>query len=226
MNGGSDITPREAIQLDLHGQTIQLLGSRAAFWQNERTLLVADVHLGKAQALRSLGAALPATAMMHQQLGLLASVCASTQARQMLVLGDLLHAPSGVTIELIEAFTDFARHTGCRVRMVPGNHDRLIGRLAEASGIEILPETHAAGPFEFTHHPPTVRRDRFVWCGHLHPAISLGSRADRIKLPCFRVCEDRCVLPAFSSFTGGATFRRGPRERIFAVAQQQVMELP
>lgn len=226
MNGDSDITPREAIQLEIRGQSIHLLGSRVAFWQDTGTLLLADLHLGKAQALRSMGAALPATAMLHQQIRLLESVCANTNASSMLILGDLLHAPSGVTTDVITAFSEFTRRSHCRVQVVPGNHDRMLDRVAAASGLEILPESHVVGPFEFTHEPPVRPGDRFVWCGHLHPAITLGGRADRIKLPCFRLNEHRCILPAFSSFTGGAPFSRESGERVFAVAEQQVIEVP
>ncbi|MCX5689122.1 MAG: ligase-associated DNA damage response endonuclease PdeM, partial [Planctomycetota bacterium] len=198
MNGDSDITPQDSIEIQVRGEVIQLLGSRAAFWPRTRTLLLADLHLGKAQALRTLGAALPATAMLRQQIKLLEAACSRTGATRILVLGDLLHAPSGLTEDVITAFGDFTRHSGCCMQVVPGNHDRMLHRVAAASAIEVLPESHTEGPFEFTHEPASGQRDRFVWCGHLHPAITLGGRADRIKLPCFRLNEHRCILPAFS----------------------------
>ena len=40
------------IALDLCGQRIFLLPERAVFWENSSTLVVADVHLGKAATFR------------------------------------------------------------------------------------------------------------------------------------------------------------------------------
>lgn len=41
------------------GYTFQLLPQRALWWASEKTLLVADVHLGKGATFRALGQPLP-----------------------------------------------------------------------------------------------------------------------------------------------------------------------
>ena len=41
------------------GETLTLFPERAAFWQRENTLLVADVHFGKAAAFRAGGIPVP-----------------------------------------------------------------------------------------------------------------------------------------------------------------------
>jgi DNA ligase-associated metallophosphoesterase len=209
----------------VRSEIVSLLGSRAAYWARTRTLLVADLHLGKAQAMRSLGVPLPATAMLRRQLSLLESLCVKTQATRMLILGDLLHAPSGITEDVVATFGEFSRRIACRIQVVPGNHDRMLDRLCDPALIDVLPESFREGPFEFTHEPPTQPSDHFVWCGHLHPAVAIRGITAGMKLPCFRLDASRCILPALSAFTGGATFRRAAGERVFAVADQQIIEV-
>ena len=226
MNGPSEKPIDGGVTLDLHGEHVRLLGGRAALWERTSTLLLADVHLGKAQAMRSLGSPLPARLMLHRQLDELSLLIRATGARRVLVLGDLLHAAAGVNDELITAFASFAAKSAARIEVVPGNHDTVLARIAEAAPIEVLAASHREGPFVFTHEARVADPSGFTWSGHLHPAITIGGRAARMKLPCFRVCTWGCVLPAFSSFTGGATFERERGERVFGLVEGQVIEVP
>jgi len=80
------------------------------------------------------------------------------------------------------------------------------------------------GPFRFAHHPePAI--GRYSWAGHLHPVVRLSWGADRLRLPCFHLGTAVGILPAFSAFTGGVDMRRRPDERIFAIADDAVVEV-
>jgi metallophosphoesterase superfamily enzyme len=57
--------------------------------------------------------------------------------------------------------------------------------------------------------------------------VRLAGRADdSVRLPCFWIREGLTVLPAFGSFTGGACIARGPGERVIALAEDRVFEVP
>lgn len=217
-----------SVEIEIGGERVVLLASRAAYWPARRTLLVADLHLGKCEALRANGVPLP-DGVLREQISRLDAAVKETGAERVLVLGDLLHAPIGTTGRMVECFAAWRatpQPSGpVAMALVPGNHDRMLGAAAAAWGLEVLPETHVEGPFTFTHIPPAgggvvnAAAGTTVWCGHLHPAVTVRSAADAIKLPCFWVREGLVVLPAFSAFTGGAGFRRGVGDRVYAVAE-------
>jgi DNA ligase-associated metallophosphoesterase len=221
MNGESKPTP--SVPLSIRGQTVELLGGRGVYWRDADTLFIADVHLGKAQTLQFLGAPVPATAILRSQLAELSTLIDSCGAHRVIVLGDLLHAPAGLTDDLVSTVGDWIKKSSAAWELVPGNHDRRIDTVAPQWNLTIRDEVVDEGPFRFVHHALEQNATQFTWSGHLHPAVTLGSRADRIRLPCFRVSPDRCILPAFSRFTAGASFEPEKGERLFAIAEGQVL---
>ena len=67
----------------------------------------------------------------------------------------------------------------------------------------------------------------FVIAGHLHPAVRLSGRGDdSLRLPCFWWRERLAILPAFGEFTGGATIAREAGDRVVAVAERRLYEIP
>jgi hypothetical protein len=55
--------------------------------------------------------------------------------------------------------------------------------------------------------------------------VRLSFGADRLRLPCFHLGTAVGILPAFSAFTGGVDMKRRPGERIFAIADEAVVEV-
>jgi hypothetical protein len=234
MHGASEPTRPEPISLELRGERIDLLPQRAAHWPAAATLILSDLHLGKADAFRAVGSPLPARAMLEDQLASLTTLVRATGVSRMLVTGDLLHAPAGVHAELVETVKAWRNECPVRLDVVPGNHDGALERVATAWNLRTLDHVHREGPFTFSHYPPEAagvgtrasESNEFTWCGHLHPALILGGRVDRLKLPCFRLLANACVLPAFSRFTGGKPFDRTQGERLFAMAPGAFFEVP
>jgi len=66
-----------------------------------------------------------------------------------------------------------------------------------------------------------AQRERVVWSGHVHPAVVLRRRGDRMKLPAFVVGEREVLMPAFSSFTSGVAVETKGK-RVFAVGERVV----
>lgn len=190
----------EAIDLVLAGEPVRLLADRALHWPARQRLLVADLHLGKDDAFRAAGIALPAGGTRHD-LDRLTALIEGCGAASLWVLGDLLHGPR-VDTRWREDWARFrARHAGLDMRLIEGNHDRAVAR----AGLDIERSRGRVddGPFTFAHAPRTRLEDgaRFRVCGHVHPVVNVpGFRG---RFPAFAVIDRQLVLPAFSLFTGG-----------------------
>lgn len=203
---------------------VLLLPERAIYWPHARTLLIADLHLGKCEAIRAEGGAMPET-ILRADLARLGAVLARTEAARLIVLGDLLHAAAGVTPWLVEEVGAWRSRAaaGVEIVLVPGNHDTRIPAVAGAWGLAVARD-FAEPPFGFCHQP-CEREGLYMWAGHLHPLASLRSRRDELMLPAFWLGARTAVLPAFSAFTGGVAIRPGPGERLFAAVEDRVIEV-
>ncbi|CAG0958689.1 hypothetical protein PHYC_00608 [Phycisphaerales bacterium] len=207
--------------LTLAGESITLLPHRAALWNS--TLLIADLHLGKTHSLHTLGIGVPGDSF-DESLNRLAALIADTGAARLLILGDLLHAPAGLTPTMIDRVAAWRERHSIDITVVPGNHDRKLESLANTWRFTIAPERLDEGPFTFTHDPVPVRH-RYVFGGHLHPAIKLPGGRFPLKLPAFLIGPDLAILPAFSTFSAGSTLRPKPGDRVFAIAGERVVEV-
>lgn len=214
-----------AIEAAIGGQRVRLMPSRTAFWMERRTLLVADLHLGKSETFGAAGIPMPA-GMLERQLEVLRGAIEQAGATRVVIVGDLLHAPAGLTPGLVEAVAGWRSGIGAEVVVVPGNHDRKLTELAGRWDLTVTDWEWSDGPFTFRHEPPSdPPPGQYTWCGHLHPAVRLRAGGDSLKLPCFHVGVRRAVLPAFSPFTAGGPLPRGPGDRLFAIAHDRVVGL-
>jgi metallophosphoesterase superfamily enzyme len=53
-----------------------------------------------------------------------------------------------------------------------------------------------------------------------------GVANDSVRLPCFWLQPQLAILPAFGEFTGGARITRSEGDRVIAVAEDRLYELP
>ena len=72
-------------------QTLHLLPEKAIFWEEQRLLLVADVHLGKATHFRKHGIAVSG-GIIEGDLARLGRIIESWEIEQLWFLGDLFHS--------------------------------------------------------------------------------------------------------------------------------------
>lgn len=211
--------------IDVRGVLIELLAERAVWLPDSETLLVADVHLGKAQSFRRAGVPVPAgtTAAMFTRLDRLIEQRAP---RELIVLGDLLHGPLSQQGPAIDALAHWrARHAVVAVRMVRGNHDASSGDPPPACGVEVLDAPFAHAGLALCHEPDHPA-ERFKVAGHLHPVLRIRGRIDRLRVPCFWRREDALILPAFGEFTGGWPVSAKAGEQVFAIAGSEVLGVP
>lgn len=200
--------------LDAGGDTLWLLPDKAVYWPAAATLVVADIHFGKAAAFRARGVPVPA-GTTADNLARLDRLVARHAATRIVFLGDFLHARAArapATLDTLLAWR--ARQAALTLVLVRGNHDRHAGDPPAALDMRLVDEPWGEGPFAFCHHPGLVE-DKYMLAGHVHPVYTLASRFDALRLPCFVAGPGQLLLPAFGAFTGGHPVQPAPRERLF-----------
>ena len=224
-NLSANQSTRRPAQITLRGEEFDLLPERCAFRRKDQTLLAADLHWGKAEIFQSNGLALPST-VIDDDLKRLSKALTETKAERLLILCDLIHAPKGVTDHVQTKVNEWRKHhENLTLQVIRGNHDKLF-RWPDTWNIDDIGTELRDQNFLFTHDEPSVKTDHFVWMGHIHPVVHLQGGGDSLRLPCFLIQQNLGLLPAFSAFTGGVSIgHRSPEKRIFAVADESVIEV-
>lgn len=213
------------LPIELERTELWLLADKAIYWPEQQALLVADIHFGKAAAYRRLGQPVP-HGTTQANLRQLDELLARYPCRQLIFLGDFLHAPESQTpTTLGQLHVWRATHAELAVTLIRGNHDRRAGDPPASLGIDVVPEPLLLGPFALQHEPdphPTYH----VLAGHLHPAFQLRGRGrQRLRLPCFCIGERLSLLPAFGNFTGTMTVTAEDHWQIYVIGDGEVWPL-
>lgn len=229
----------DAVSLEFAGQTLMLLAHKAVFMPGTSTLLVADVHLGKAASFRARHFFAP-EGMGEFDLNRLTALIEQYKIKRLIILGDLIHAKDGLNTPCLANFGHWrSRHSGVEMILVLGNHDRKL-KLGQWR-LTIVNDEMIEPPFVFAHVPDyafdtaeELDSDSDLTLrigGHIHPYVSLsGKGRQRERLPCFWWRKDSpkkysLVLPAFGTFTGSYTIAPRNQDRVFAVAHDTVLEI-
>ena len=214
------------LTISVAGEALMLLPEKAAYLAERQWLLIADAHLGKAVSFRRQGVPVP-QGSTADNLAALSALIARLDVRRIVFLGDLLHsahAHSAATQAALAQWRD--RHRDLDLTLVRGNHDDHAGDPPAALGFEVVDEPLRVGPWALCHHP-NAQADGYVLAGHLHPCVSLQGRArERLRLPCFWFGDQVGVLPAFGEFTGMHAIEALPRDRVYALTGDGVLEVP
>ena len=208
------------------GVDVHLLPGRALWWPAERTLFIADLHLGKAATYRALGQPVPG-GTTQENLARLTALISEHAPLHVVFLGDFLHAAAARTREVLAALDAWReRHALIALTLVRGNHDSRAGDPPASLRIEVVNEPYLLGPFALCHHPQ-LHATHFVLAGHVHPVCRLSGRGrDSLRLPCFMAEARQAILPAFGEFTGGWMVDAEPGRRLYPVGGEVVWCLP
>lgn len=210
--------------IDLAGETLTLMPQRAAWWESRGTLVVADMHLGKSETMRVAGLPVP-DVDLDEQFARLESAVDETGAKRLVVAGDLIHAPAGLTPGLAARVAERLqglRQRGVSVVLVRGNHDRRIEGVEAAWGLAEIHDVLVDGAIRVVHEPRAAEGSGGAFiAGHLHPALPVGGGA---KVPAFVLRDAGLILPAFSRFTAGGRIMRSPGQTWYPIADGRVLE--
>lgn len=209
----------------LAGELVLLLPQKALYIPACKTLVLADVHIGKAASFRSRNFFAP-DGISNFDLFRLSQMIHQFGAERLMILGDLVHSQDGMTSSEVEVFERFrAAHPGLSVTLILGNHDRKV-RLPASWNLDLIKGHMVEGPFVFS-HDLLKTRDGYVLCGHVHPSVVLyGQGKQRERLPCFWVRQKYAILPAYGVFTGSFTIEPTRDDRVFVVARDTVVQIP
>ena len=211
----------ESLSVTVGAAELQLLDSRAVYWPAQKALLIADCHLGKAETFQRFGLSVPSGHTL-KDLERLNEVQRKTGARQLYVLGDLVHARAGLTEGLVAEVAAWRETFPADITVVLGNHDRRAGGIPELWKMNVVAEGYEVDGLKLYHHPhdegPCVY-------GHIHPTVMVKSVLDALRLPVFVLERKRLLLPAFGTFTGGSNISRQPGREVFAALPDGVVRL-
>jgi uncharacterized protein len=207
------------------GETWTLLPEHAAWWGDERTLFVADLHFGKDATFRMAGIPVPGGATA-KDLSRLTQLIERHAAERLIILGDFFHARTGRQPDVIDAIAAWRRQQDrVQVLLVRGNHDRGAGDVPDAWRFETVNEPFPMGPVDLCHNPERAG-ERPVVAGHVHPTVSLRDYdGSVVNAPCFVVDEACLLLPSFGTFTGGYRMDRQDGRAMYVPAGKRVIRV-
>ncbi len=212
------------MQIELGTEIVQLLSERALFRPADETLIIADLHLGKAMHFRKNGISIP-NKSAEKDYERLTFLFQTLKPKRIILLGDLFHSAHNQEWNL---FCDFV-NTFKKVEfvLVLGNHDILERSHYEKICLTLVEEELKEETLIFSHHPlKEIPSNKINIAGHIHPGIVLsGKGKQRIKLPCFYFYENQLILPAFGSLTGLQLVVPEKEAKVFVVTPGRVMEI-
>ena len=207
-------------------QDLILLPQKAIYWQQEKTLIAADVHLGKVGHFRKAGIAVPRD-MEQDDLAVLSDLIAERRPEKIIFLGDLFHSDMNADWEWFKLWRQ--QFPKVEIILIKGNHDIIDESHYRQLNITIYTEL-LVGPFLMLHHPLTQQQieqgSAYAFCGHIHPGISLvGKGRQALTLSCFAFGDKQAILPSFGKFTGRVSICNSQTDRIFAVVKDKVIAI-
>lgn len=206
-------------RLHFCGHAFDLVAERALVHTESKTVFVTDPHWGKESTFQHEGIPLPDGAL-EADLARLAEILRNTQATRLWILGDLIHAPIGLSPKVIQTLSKWRASVPIPISAIHGNHDP-----------EYWPaEWHIsdAGKEAFfcdiklVHNPNDARADEPTLCGHFHPQYSARHFRRSWKLPCLYVRDKLAILPAFTHFSGKGLLPVDPHPDLYLLSPASI----
>ena len=214
------------MEISLGPTKVELLPGRAAFLPASKSLIVADIHLGKAATFRERGLAVP-EGSNASDLGRLKGIIDLKKPKQLVIAGDLFHSADGLSSSTIELFQEWLKNLELPVLLTEGNHDRRSWFSHYRFPIDVSPYLRLDG-LTITHDPEDLSVTEYGIAGHLHPGIRIKEAPRQsLKIAGFLVRRKKhLILPAFSEFTGIGPLKIGEEDQFFTEIKGTISELP
>jgi DNA ligase-associated metallophosphoesterase len=216
----------QSVSIQIKHNHFILMAQRAVLWKEQDALLIADPHFGKAASFRSHGIAIPRGTTCFD-LDRLAKLIILHRPEQLVILGDLIHTSHSKSRDVLQHLRRWRKEfTDLKIRLIQGNHDRISGGPPEEFKIDRVQNEYRVGEIHLSHRP-SRRTGRFTIAGHVHPCVVLEGKAQRQeRFPCFYFSSHYAILPAFGSFTGYHRIRPTDGDRVYIVAEDQIIKAP
>ncbi len=212
----------------IENNTFWISPDRCIFWEEQNSLILADLHLGKTGHFRKSGIAVPQSIYKADLQRLMAQLYLFKVDR-LIIVGDFTHSVANKELDLFLKWrNDFSL---LHIDLVKGNHDILSDSWYTDANIQLHEWDLLVNNFLFRHEDKRFKKNeypdvKYTFAGHLHPGITLkGKGRQSLKFPCFYFANEHCILPAFSRFTG--TFKVKPLkgEVVYAINGNELMKI-
>lgn len=180
--------------------------------ESSKTLVLSDFHIGYEEELNQKGVLLPRTLykdVIDRLEGIFAEI--KTNPETIAINGDLKHEFGRIsqqewkeTMRLL----DYLERKCRKIVLIKGNHDTILGPIADKQNIEIVDEFITDNILIcHGHKEPKQTNANIIIAGHEHPAITLQEDARREKYKCYLVGKYKgmnlIVQPSFNLLTEG-----------------------
>lgn len=213
------------VEVKLQGQQFWMSGERTLFWEEKKTLILSDLHLGKTGHFRKAGIPVPGK-LYKNDLHRLMETIQYFQPHSLVFVGDLTHSYENQELDQFRKWREDLPNI--RMELVKGNHDVLSNHWYESAGIEVHAVSLSRDSFLFVHDPleNEPESECYLISGHLHPGVIIrGLGKQSLRFPCFHFGPRMALLPAFSEFTGLACIERQKDELQYAIVEKNILPI-
>lgn len=182
-----------------------------------KTLIIADTHIGYEEELNKTGIMVPRL-QFKETINRLEKILKKVSPETIIINGDVKHEFGRIseqewrhTLRLLDFL---ARHCQ-RIILIKGNHDKILGPIAEKRNITIVGNA-VVGDILITHGDSLVKSFKdinTIIIGHEHPAITLKDNERVEKYKCFLKGKYKgkilIVQPSFNLVTEGTDISDG-----------------
>jgi uncharacterized protein len=207
-------------------QTFWLSPERCLYWEEEKALIVSDIHFGKSGHFRKEGIAIP-QAVFKEDLQRLFAQIQFFKPDDLIIVGDFFHSHINSEAVLFEKWRKDMKQLP--VHLVTGNHDILPQSWYSTNDIIVYAETFSKQNICFVHEfekEKHTNEELYYFSGHIHPGVYIdGLARQSLRFPCFFFTEKYAVLPAFGKFTGTHLIKAKKKDKVFAIVNNQIIEI-
>ncbi|MFM9984993.1 MAG: ligase-associated DNA damage response endonuclease PdeM [Flavobacteriales bacterium] len=192
------------------------------YWPEKKTLICADLHIGKGGHFRKNGVAIPVLANKNNFWNL-SVVFDFFKPNTWIVVGDMVHSTENSEwkdfVDFLDNYPDIDRI------LVKGNHEIYADDTYRQMGFSVHNRLDL-DPFILTHDVlEEIPLNQFNLCGHLHPAVRLvGDGRQTLRASCFYFGKNVGYLPACGEFTGTSIIRPVAGDQVFVIANNTIIE--
>ena len=203
--------------------TFWLSAEKCLYWQEQKALILSDLHLGKSGHFRKAGIPVP-QGVMKADMQRLVQLIQHFKPAQLIVVGDFFHSHNNLELDLFKRWRQDLGHLP--FRLVRGNHDILKKDWYEEAEIEVIDKDLCIEDFCFTHDNNDIHPEHYTFTGHLHPGVVInGLGKQTLRFPCFYFTPRYSILPAFGKFTGLASVQPSSKDVVYAIADSTLIKL-
>lgn len=185
--------------------------------KKNKTLIISDIHLGYENAMEVKGILLPRF-QLKDIVKSLDRIFSKAKVEQVIINGDLKHEFGKILKQEwkdILQFFDYLFSKCKKIIVVKGNHDVILGPIAEKRNIELKKEV-VLDDVLIVHGDSEINLSdgiKTIIIGHEHPAISIREHERVEKFKCFLrgKYKDRLLIvqPSFNPLVEGTDVSRG-----------------